>query len=253
MGETLKTDLVKRAALLGGIAWASLCLLTVGLSPSLQTQLSNLWITSGLLGLASALGLIQVVKRDSDARKAELTAASNPQSRLDSLTGLPNRWEFDRLINIMIADAQDHQLPLSLLLIDVDQMQQINQREGYMGGDDILCKLTKSIIKTVRGADLVCRYDDDEFAVVLADLDKRSCESVLDRLRGQLQECVSIEGGVTVSLGASTLSATDSASCLVRRAQLALFRSKSDGKDRGCYHDGDQLMDVNPARQHATA
>ncbi|MFK7822362.1 MAG: GGDEF domain-containing protein, partial [Planctomycetaceae bacterium] len=180
----MKTDLVKRAALLGGIAWASLCLLTVGLAPSLQPQLSQLWIISGLMGLASALGLLQVVKRDDSSNKAELVAASRPASRIDSLTGLPNRWEFDRLINIMIADAQDHQLPLSLLLIDVDQMQEINQREGYMGGDEVLCKVTRSIIKALRGADLVCRYHHDDFAAVLADLDARSCSAVVDRLRG---------------------------------------------------------------------
>ncbi len=247
----MSREFVKRAALLGAIAWASLCLMTAGLVPELHTKFSHIWVLSGLFGLASAVGLVEVVKRDQERYSESMDTRRRP--RHDELTGLPNRWEFDRLINIMIADAQDHDLSLSLVIIDVDAMKNINLKEGYSTGDEILQEVTRSIVAATRGADLLCRYGDDEFAVLLSDLDARSCETVVRRLRSHLQDRVSIKQPVTVSLGAASLQKSDSANCLVRRAELALFRSKSDGRDRGCYHDGQQLLELNtntPATIH---
>lgn len=239
----MSRDFVKRAALLGIIAWASLCLLTVGLVPDIKTQFSHLWVLSGLFGLVSSVGLVQVVKRDQERHSSE-SQAIRRRSRHDELTGLPNRWEFDRLINIMIADAQAHDLSLSIILIDVDAMKDINVKEGYSTGDEILQEVTRSIVAATRGADLLCRYGDDEFAVLLSDLNAKSCETVVRRLRSHLHDRVSIESAVTLSLGAATLQNSDSADCLIRRAELALFRSKSNGRDQGCYHDGEKLLDL---------
>ncbi len=236
-------EFARRAAFLGIVAWVSLCLLIIGVIPSLRDQFSSMWVLSGLLGLASAVGLIEVVKAERQSHAQGLSTMA--KSKRDELTGLPNRWEFDRLINIMASDAQNHDLRLALLLIDVDALQLVNQRVGYSDGDNILQEVARCVLAATRGADLVSRFDNDEFAVVLTDVDEATCATVMDRLCKRVKDCVSAaDVPVTVSVGATSIQADDSVNAFVDRAQLALFRSKSEGGNMACYHNGEALKSV---------
>lgn len=231
----------------------SVCLIAVGLAPQLYASLSPVLVFSGLLGLASAVGLLEVVKSE-QSRRAAAVAANRQHSRRDNLTGLPNRWEFDRLINIMISDAQNHELELSLLLIDIDGLQDVNQSDGYTAGDEVLADVARSIIAATRGADLLARYGDDEFAVVLADVDRGTCERVMERLRQKVEATVRAgDDVVCVSLGATSMSSDDAADGLLHRAELALFKAKSEGRNRGCFHDGSDLHCLVPEEAERAA
>jgi len=241
----LTREYARRAAFLGVIAWASLCLLTVGIAPHLRDQLSVVWVLSGLLGLASAVGLVEVVK--SEQRKHELRARSMKQTKRDGLTGLPNRWEFDRLINIMVSDACMHDLKLSLLLVDIDSLQSVNKRIGYAAGDEVLRAVAQCVLTSTRGADLVSRYDEDGFAVVLADVDDDACRGIMDRLRGHVRDAVSAgDVPVTVSVGAAVLAQDEEVCDLQHRAELALFNAKGEGGNASSFHDGEHF--INPGR-----
>lgn len=241
--SSLTREYARRAAFIGLIAWTSLCLLTVGIVPYLRDQLSVLWILSGLLGLASAVGLIEVVK--AEQKNHDLRARAMKRSKRDELTGLPNRWEFDRLINIMIGDARMHDLKLCLLLIDIDSLQSVNRHAGYAVGDEVLTDVARCVLTSTRGADLVSRYDEDGFAVVMADVNSDKCVEVMERLRGHVRDVVSANKiPVTVSVGAAEIIGDEDVSDLQHRAELALFNSKSEGGNVTSFHDGEQVTNV---------
>ena len=236
-------EYARRAAFLGIIAWASLCLLTVGIAPHLRDQLSTVWVFSGLLGLASAVGLIEVVK--AEQRQHDLRARSVKRTKRDELTGLPNHWEFDRLINIMVGDARMHDLRLSLLLIDIDSLQAVNKRNGYATGDEVLREVGRCVLTSTRGADLVSRFDDDGFAVVLADVEDEACHEIMERLRGHVRDAVSAgKLPVTVSVGAAVLATDEAVSDLQHRAELALLNSKAEGGNKTSFHDGQGITNI---------
>ena len=240
----MNSEFLRRTIFLGVIAWLSVCLLVVGLVPQLCSDLSPLWLVHGLLGLASSLGLAEVVK--SDQRRHDAHIAGLRRSRRDPLTGLSTRWEFDRLINIMIGDAQSHGLPMSLILIDLDGLNGFNQTAGYAAGDDLLVQASESIIAATRGADLVARYGEDEFAVVLADVEHDLCRQIMLRIRCQVGASLTEQLGqpVTLCVGAATLLPDDSSESVLQRAELALFRAKSTGPGEVCLHDfsGPELL-----------
>lgn len=244
----MNREFFRRATFLGVIAWVSLCLLAIGMVPELSNHISHVLAISGLLGLASAVGLLEVAK--SERRAHDRSVSNMKRARRDDLTGLSNRWEFDRLINIMVADAHSQEIGLALILVDIDGLKDLNRYEGFGLGDSALQQVAQSTLAATRGADLVARYGDDEFAVVLTGVDRETCETVIRRLRGTIS--AKVQAGpkpLTVSVGAASLQANEaSAEEMRQRAELAMFRAKSDGRNRGCYHDGSRMTKVGAER-----
>lgn len=246
----MNREFYRRAAFLGVIAWVSVCLLAIGLAPDLSNHLSSVLAISGLLGLASAVGLLEVAK--TERRAHDRSVANMRRARRDDLTGLSNRWEFDRLINIMVSDARSQNIPLSVILVDVDGLRDLNRFDGFGLGDAALQRIAKSTLAATRGADLVARYGDDEFAVVMSEVDEQACQNVIARIRTTIRgdSPVGQQPVVTASVGGTTLqSSKDSVESILQRAELALFRAKSEGRDRGFYHDGTKLELVRTGPQ----
>jgi len=100
----------------------------------------------------------QMEKALDHARKNSLT---------DELTGLPNRNAFLRQLDAEIGRARRYGFSLALALIDLDDLNTVNERYGYAAGDAILHTYAREIMSQFRGHDLVARYGDDEFAVLL--------------------------------------------------------------------------------------
>jgi diguanylate cyclase (GGDEF)-like protein len=148
-------------------------------------------------------------------------------ARTDALTGLRNRREFERLADLEWARFQRYLGPLSLLLIDVDQFKDINDRLGHDEGDSTLKQVAAICQADRRAADIVARLGGDEFAILLPETDLQAAELVAERIRGQMA------GLATVSIGvaAATLSMSG-IGALVRAADKALYEAKAAGRNR---------------------
>lgn len=160
---------------------------------------------------------------------------------LDGLTGIPNRRQFDRTLELEWQRAIRCQTPLSLLLIDLDHFKVYNDTYGHLAGDDCLKAVAKTLAAIpTRATDLVCRYGGEEFAVLLPDTPQAGARHIALDMQQSIQNLTITDaaglasGSITLSLGMATLTpARDSDSReLIKIADAALYRCKSQGRNR---------------------
>lgn len=175
----------------------------------------------------------------------------------DSLTGLFNRRVFDEMLQI--EGRRQELMPLSLLMIDLDDFKQINDRFGHQAGDQVLAKFGRILRDNFRGSDLVARYGGEEFAVMLPTTTSTVAFEIARRLRTRLSETTFVFDNrilrLTASIGiAQSGDALKSATELVRRADQALYRAKKSGKNRTCVYaaKSPEILKKTPARATPT-
>jgi diguanylate cyclase (GGDEF)-like protein len=162
------------------------------------------------------------------------------QARIDALTGLSNRREFDDQLRQALSHARRSQSPLSLLLLDLDHFKQINDRYGHLVGDRCLAHVAARLRETCRrGSDVLARIGGEEFAVLmpgasLAEAGEQACR-IRARIEGRPLDAEADEPiGLTASIGVTALApdSDDDAEALLRRADDALYRAKRAGRNR---------------------
>ena len=157
----------------------------------------------------------------------------------DGLTGIKNKRFFRRQLPAEINRARIYNVPLSLVMLDVDDFKKINDRFGHTVGDVVLSELCGTINETLREPDCFARFGGDEFAVILPHTDLEGACSFADRILRRVRR-ISVPSAdqdrmvhCSVSLGVATLSAEDqSMNDLIRRADELLYTSKRSGKGR---------------------
>jgi diguanylate cyclase len=158
--------------------------------------------------------------------------------RLDGLTQLANRTYFDEKLGELIKIHHRHKDVFSLLLIDVDNFKEVNDRFGHQAGDRILKGVAFNLRSALRESDFVARFGGDEFAVLLMRSSGKSAIDVAHKLCKVQQEnrllLDGVDPGVTVSIGVSEAGDDDTAESLLKRADQALYRVKSEGRNGVC-------------------
>jgi len=156
----------------------------------------------------------------------------------DPLVGIFNRRYFDDQLSAATAYAERYLRPLSLVFADVDHFKAVNDTHGHWVGDEVLIEVGRRLVASVRVDDWVARYGGEEFAVVLPEMDPEGAMDVAERLRAAIadQKVSTSAGGlaVTASFGvASSLPAAfKTPRALVGAADMALYLSKADGRNR---------------------
>lgn len=152
----------------------------------------------------------------------------------DCLTGLYNRRAFEEMMEVQVAHARRHNRPLSLLMLDVDQLKVINDRFGHDSGDVVLSEVARLLSRLVRDCDLPARTGGDEFSVILPDTAGESAKFIALRLSAGLRCDVAIPGlgalTVAVSIGTASSGGDDllDANELRRSADEALYGQKKE-------------------------
>lgn len=156
----------------------------------------------------------------------------------DDLTGLYNRRYFDRHLNILLSKAQEQDRNLAVMILDIDHFKSVNDTYGHDVGDMVLKEFSARMKRNIRGVDLACRFGGEEFVVLMPDTDVSNAELVAERVRQAVGEkTFEINGQrpltVTVSVGVSfNESLADTSESLIKRADLALYRAKREGRNR---------------------
>jgi two-component system cell cycle response regulator len=157
---------------------------------------------------------------------------------IDELTGLYNRRYFDRHLSLMLEKAREHERDMAVMLIDMDFFKSVNDNHGHDIGDAVLKEFSQRLRRNIRGVDLACRFGGEEFVVLMPDTDFRQAQSVAERVRIAVAERafetnelrpLTVTCSVGVALNEHQL---DTPEMILKRADVALYRAKREGRNR---------------------
>ena len=159
------------------------------------------------------------------------------QANRDSLTGLFNRRYLEGTLEREMSRSRRENLPMAMVLLDVDHFKEVNDNYGHQAGDEVLRVLGKLLAEHARAEDIVCRYGGEEFLMVLPKMPLASALERATQLLNFVRQTTVFFGelqiGVTISLGVAAIPENaDSTDGLIRCADKALYQAKSGGRDR---------------------
>ncbi len=154
----------------------------------------------------------------------------------DELTGLPNRTLFSERLEHALELAKRKQEYLAVVFLDLDEFKTVNDTFGHAQGDLLLQKVAKRILVALREHDTFARLGGDEFVIMLEDVeDREAIVNVLDRIKHALDTPITLGSSqiyITPSLGVAIYSEDgDEAEELLKKADMAMYNSKKDGKN----------------------
>lgn len=185
----------------------------------------------------------KIIQEKSDELKRvnkELEEANQKLERLsktDSLTGIFNRFVFDKTVKTEWDSCKHHFIPLSLIMIDIDFFKAFNDNYGHQTGDDCIRQVTRVLSACARSSsDIVARYGGEEFAIILTHMKKESVLEFAEQLRKEVEQLAiphmysSVSNHVTISLGVNTVIPSNESSVeeFIRTADKALYEAKKD-------------------------
>ena len=193
---------------------------TVGVM-TVGTQLQRVFGPTDYLFMAAVADQVAIV--------LDRARQFSTESRTDHLTGLANRREFERFMEREVALAERHERRLTMMMIDLDNLKRINDRQGHRVGDAALRLVGQQLQRVVRASDLCARIGGDEFAVAMPETDIDRGREVAARLRAAVSEmslgAKSLEP-VEVSVGLSEWHAGQDWQGVYQSADIDLYEDK---------------------------
>lgn len=159
-------------------------------------------------------------------------------ARVDTLTGLANRRQFDERMSLALERLRRHGQPLALIYLDVDHFKGINDTHGHEVGDQVLCEFARRLRDNVRACDLPARLGGDEFVVVVEDATvPDAAVAIAHKLVEVMARPVPVNGtrlNISTSIGIAYAYGAIDAKTLMSSADAALYSAKKTGRNRYC-------------------
>ncbi|PKM74737.1 MAG: GGDEF domain-containing protein [Firmicutes bacterium HGW-Firmicutes-17] len=167
--------------------------------------------------------------------------AKKTSDNLDTLTQIANRRKFDVMFTEAIIKSKTTVSYLSILMIDIDYLKNLNDTDGKLAADECLRQVAltlKDVLK--RSGDLAARWDDEKFACILSDTDPAGAAQMAEKIRKKVIDLAiptsasAVAEVVTVSIGVVTSILTDETSYdkLLKKADQALSTARETGRNR---------------------
>ena len=153
-------------------------------------------------------------------------------TRQDALTGLLNRSGIDYELGAALEMCQKDGSPLSILIIDIDRFKSINDTLGHLAGDKVLCRVANALSDPTKNCATVGRWGGEEFLIVCRGMEGKLALELAESLRNAVHS-IEIAAGkhVTISIGVAQVTSNETLANLLARADAALCRAKSSGRD----------------------
>lgn len=211
-------------------------------------------IVPGVFFFAAGFALLTVslsLQTAFDIRRVTLLEQENIT---DYLMGIYNRRYLDRRLEEECARSRRYNLPISVLLIDVDHFKHINDTYGHQTGDVTLKTMSTLVLEMVRETDIVARYGGEEIAIIAPNTPPSLASVLAERLRQHIEQHeLLIPNGanrqpairITVSIGvaAGLNQEARNSKLLVRKADKALYQAKQTGRNRIVIYEKNAHMD----------
>lgn len=183
------------------------------------------------------VGAVEVFSDVSAKEQAERRARELEKMAFrDSLTSLPNRRNTELKVRQALEECQEFGRAFGVLMLDIDHFKQINDLRGHDAGDAVLKAVSETLAKSFRESDIVGRWGGEEFVALLADVDQAMLHDLAERSRLLVASSRAMRGSdplsVTISLGATLLTRSDSPDSVIQRADHLMYLSKARGRNR---------------------
>lgn len=155
---------------------------------------------------------------------------------MDPLTSVMNRRGLDVTLPEQSLSAASCEMPISVVMVDLDRFKSVNDRYGHVVGDQVLKEVAQVLAGTLGAGDAVVRYGGEEFLVILPGVHLDAAGRVAEQIRRTLQtssfDFRAVQVPVTASLGVAERRPDESRADLIRRADLAMFEAKRRGRNK---------------------
>ncbi|WP_432472719.1 EAL domain-containing protein [Amphritea sp. HPY] len=180
-----------------------------------------------------ALAVISDVTSLNQARKK-----LEHQANTDFLSGIANRYHFQKYLEQLITERQNSKTPFALMFIDLDHFKSVNDTFGHNTGDELICQATQRIQSILRPDDKIARLGGDEFAVIIHDIsDDNEAENIATRIIATTQQSFYLQQSdiyISASIGIALYPGdNEQPTGLLQSADLAMYRAKDEG--RSCF------------------
>jgi diguanylate cyclase (GGDEF)-like protein/PAS domain S-box-containing protein len=186
--------------------------------------------------IRTQLAQINEINSELQQQKFQLEKANERLEELatqDGLTGLKNHRVFQEQLQHEVTRATRYNLPLSIVILDVDSFKSYNDTYGHPAGDEVLRIVGEVLTHSCRSSDIVARYGGEEFVMVLPQTPAEGARAIAERCRAKIAGFDWTHRRITASFGISSLNAVfDSPAAMIAAADRALYHSKSVGKNR---------------------
>ena len=245
LGKTKKSPSEQKAA------WGFVCLACIEVSATVIYNISNLLGHQEIIGqqagtlamitwLGALLGILLGVPLLMLLTSGRLITQLQEAANYDMLTGLLNRRGFYAASERLLSYVNRKNAHFAVMMIDLDHFKQINDKYGHSAGDSVLKLLGECIDATFRKEDVACRWGGEEVCILLTNVTSESLDNAGNRLANLLtshsKTIEALQGtSVTLSIGVAISQGSDDAFDKVqRKADKALYRAKSLGRDQLC-------------------
>lgn len=151
----------------------------------------------------------------------------------DRLTQAFNRLKFEEIFLKEKERATRYGQPLSMIMFDIDNFKQINDTHGHVIGDNILKSIADTVMKSIRKLEYFIRWGGEEFMILASGADVKTTGALAERIRKIIQDYRFDKAGrVTISLGVTQFRPDDTEDTFIKRADGALYKAKTGGKNR---------------------
>jgi diguanylate cyclase (GGDEF)-like protein len=218
---------------IGALAW----------TPTQPGNERALWFAAILVFFAALFAALVVYHSRRVARiLAESEARAQQMAGQDLLSGLPNRALFNQYLDAEIGRTARTGSAFALFYLDLDRFKEINDSFGHEAGDRLIKGATQRVSSILRGGDRLARLGGDEFAILQTEVQSpRDCEKLAKRILHEVAQPFDLGEqkvfvGISIGIALHPHDGKDSQG-LMRRADLALYRAKNEGRNRFCFFE----------------
>ncbi|MFQ3633280.1 GGDEF domain-containing protein [Roseiflexus sp.] len=238
---------IRRGALIAiGVFVASFAVVLVqvvrwnmlGVDMANSERVVSIYLMAGaLLGF---LIILSVYRAQAERLRVEYELMTNI-AYTDALTGLANRRRLYEELNRLIASADRHGQGFCVCLFDLDYFKQLNDQQGHLVGDQVLCAVAKTVPQHLRAVDHFGRWGGEEFVVLLPQTHVHDAQIAMERVRLALHTITLPNAPViSASFGVTEYLPGDSSEAILHRADQAMYVAKTSGRDQVVLH-GERL------------
>lgn len=184
--------------------------------------------------------------RDDLAEMARDRESLRQLAGTDPLTGLANRRQFAIAAEEALRRGAGRRPGVAVLALDLDQFKRVNDQFGHAAGDQVLVAVAGWLTTATREGDIIGRLGGEEFGIILPRVERDDAIATAERIRAAIEDgAVPFDGDwirISVSIGVAPVSSATTVDIALRRADAALYRAKSSGRNRIVVADDDNVL-----------